>query len=189
MRGERDNSTQDTATVIDVERRTKLADATHEYLAGMLTNYEYEKRKGEVVTGLSAFTMSRFDTDPLLDPMLQHLVFFNFAHGDLDEYRLTHEYKLTIAQRREVLRWILFLRSDREYEWPPFQWVDGILADIGHSLMSLLTLGYWRKRQRRIADRDFQHFKLAGDYDVWPFMRRSDYEATLAAFCPLYPRA
>ena len=174
--------------MIDVARRTMLADVTHEYLAGMLTNYEYEKRKGEVVAGLRAFAMPRSDNDPLLAPMLHHLFFFNFAHGDLDEYRLTHEYKLTIAQRREVLRWILFLRSDREYLWPPFQWgLDGFFADIGHSLMSLLTLGYWRKRQRRIFDREFQRFKLAGDYDVWPFICREDYEAALAATCPFLP--
>jgi hypothetical protein len=167
--------------MIDVPRRTMLADATHEYLAGMLTNYEYEKRKSEAAAGLNAF-------DPLLDPMLNHLFYFCFAHGDMDEYRLTHEYKLPIARRREVLRWILFLRSDRNYEWPPFQWISGPLVDLRDSLMSLLTWGYWRKRQRRIADEEFQRFKLAGDYDIWPFIRRSDYEATLAAFCPLYPR-
>jgi hypothetical protein len=53
--------------------------------------------------------------------------------------------------------WILFLHSDLEYEWPaPFPSV---------TLMSRL-LG-WLSRQP---------IRNHGDIDMWPFIRRSDYE-------------
>ncbi len=173
--------------IVDVARRVELAEGTQEYLAGMLTNYEFERRLQ--ATDLPMFRQPRPEDDSVLSPMMQRLWNFCYVHGDLDEYRLTNEYRLPMKIRREVLRWVLFLRSDHHYEWPQLQWgPDGIFVDIGHSLLSLLTLGYWRKRQRLIADREFQQFKFAGDYDVWPFIRRSDYEATLASFCPLYPR-
>jgi hypothetical protein len=165
-----------------------LADGTHEYLAGMLTTYEFERRLH--ATDLPVFGAPRPDDDPVLSPMVQRLWLSCYVHGDLDEYRLTNEHKLPTESRREVLRWILFLRSDRQYEWPQFQCLADLNRNAGliHPLLSLLTLGYWGRVQRETFRREAEQFMLAGDHDVWPFKRREDFQAVLAESCPLCPQ-
>jgi hypothetical protein len=41
--------------------------------------------------------------------------------------------------------------------------------------MNVLTLGWWEKNKERI----FEQFKAAGDYSVWPFVTKEDFETAL----------
>jgi hypothetical protein len=118
--------------------------------------------------------------------MLERLWLLCFVHGDLEEYRLTGRYRLSDELRQETLRWVLFLRTEREYEWPEFQITAQMRRDasVVQLFTSIGTFGIWGRSQRRAFERDFNQFQSAGEYAVWPFMRRADFEESLAAACP-----
>lgn len=89
-------------------------------------------------------------------------------YSDLHEYQLATNNKLDTAAKTEIARWILFLKTELPYEWP----VNSGLQSIGMLLANLLTLGF---AQRFFVRRYCAH----GDIGVWPFIRKSDYEAAL----------
>ena len=99
------------------------------------------------------------------------------------------------SQRREAARMILFLRSDREYEWPPFPrcgpWdtMTGFLSMLGvffggfgllcgmlnafvFSLLgkSITTLAWLSRESKRRT----LAWESSGDYFVWPYLRTED---------------
>jgi methylase of polypeptide subunit release factors len=63
------------------------------------------------------------------------------------------------------------LKTDLPYEWPVIRM--GVLVMIMRVLANLVTLGL-------AARRDQRSFERSGDISVWPFLRRTDYEAALA---------
>lgn len=77
------------------------------------------------------------------------------------------------AVRLDIARSILFLQSDAEYLWPPYPGGD---FPIYNWLFNICTLGWW---ERRKADR-LREWEQHGDFAVWPFHSRSDYEAACA---------
>lgn len=171
--------------MIDKARRTALADRIHEYVIGLHTNYEFERLLHEI--DRPVFAESQPDDDPVLSPMLERMWCFCFVHGDLDEYRLTGDYGISKKARHEVLRWVLFLRSGMEYEWPVFQLTSQMHRDAGiiHPLLSLFTFGAWGRIQHRNFNAKVKQFESAGDHDVWPFKRRSDFLESYKSACPL----
>jgi hypothetical protein len=82
------------------------------------------------------------------------------------------------------LRWILFLRSDAEYRWPPFRFINPAFLpmSIFGCLLYLVTLGYWHQAEAR---RLFAEWSKHGEFTVWPFLNQDEYEQTYAEFCPL----
>jgi hypothetical protein len=80
-----------------------------------------------------------------------------------------------------VLRWVLFLRSGLEYEWPSFRLINPALVSLPRCLLSLLTFGVLSRR--RFA-REFTEWQRAGEYVVWPFFRRTGYDAVHRAHWP-----
>jgi hypothetical protein len=86
-------------------------------------------------------------------------------YSDLWEYQLAGKYRLPKGARREVARWILFLKTDLEYEWPRLSRFHSLLLLLGN-LFSVGLIG--------VAYR--KYFRRFGDWDVWPFLRRSDYD-------------
>ena len=140
--------------MVDRESRTKLAELIRHLVAGRITNDEFE------------------DSFPLrsADPAVWE-VFSCGAwalYSDLWQYRLTGRYRLPKEARREVSRWILYLKTDLEYEWPRLSLIWSILFLVGN-LFSVGLLGFGYRR----------YLRLCGDWEVWPFQRRSDYEAAL----------
>lgn len=93
-----------------------------------------------------------------------------YLYDDLHRHRLAGRYKIAPEAKTEVARWILFLRTDLEYEWPRLQG----LAWLALFITNLITLGLAGTVVRR-------RMKRAGDAEVWPFLRQSDYEAALTS--------
>jgi hypothetical protein len=79
------------------------------------------------------------------------------------------EHELAAPDRKdrpEVLRWILFLRTDLQYEWPSLPAWARILGFVP----SILTFGlFWRPYRG--------WFERQGDWRVWPFVRDADFKA------------
>ena len=57
-----------------------------------------------------------------------------------------------------------FLGTNLEYEWPVRKWIS-----IKYALLRLLGLG-------KLIDQECKDFDRRGDFDVWPFIRRAEYQ-------------
>jgi hypothetical protein len=92
-----------------------------------------------------------------------------FAWGQFSDLRI---HTLTGRDRPQperitvLERCYLFLKTDFEFEWPMSE------PSIGRGLLQILTLG----RLFRISD---EEYKSKGDFEVWPFIRKSDYETLI----------
>jgi len=142
--------------VIDRDARNRLAEGIRYLGAGIISNVEFEE---------SAMSCSA-------DPAVR-AVFLGgpwFLYHDLMRYRLKGENRLNPAVRREAARWILFLKTDLPYEWPVEP--RSLVGSLVWIVVNLVTVGLCaRSAERRFAQ--------SGDIAVWPFVRRSDYEASL----------
>jgi hypothetical protein len=90
--------------MIDRTARDALSEAIRALVSGSISNVEFEDR------------VPRRSRDPAV-----YEVFFCGAwslYDDLHEHRLVGKYHLPSKARPEIARWILFLKSDYEYEWP-----------------------------------------------------------------------
>lgn len=146
--------------MVDRDARDKMVLLLRRLVTGRITNDELEDQQPS----------SR--TDPAVSA-----IFYRGAWGlysDLHEHRLAGRHRLPRETRREVARFILFLKSDYEYEWAfPRLWQDLLWSAAG-----LLTLGlagrlYWRRMGRQ------------GPVRVWPFLRQEDFERAVRSPCYL----
>lgn len=141
--------------MIDRIARDHLAEALRALASGLISNNEFEN---------SRLPYSKND-------MAIRAIFFRGAwmlYSDLHEYRLAGSNKTDHATKSEVARWVLFLKTDLPYEWT----VCSTPETLGMLMANILTLG--------MANRLFiPRFEAQGDISVWPFIRKSAYEAVL----------
>ncbi|MEO8484384.1 MAG: hypothetical protein ABI634_19410 [Acidobacteriota bacterium] len=144
---------------IDRGGRDRLAAGIRHLASGAVTNLEFEDR-------------AEFDSP---DPAIQ-AVFWGGPwqlYSDFRSYRLRGPDRLPNSVRREAARWILFLKTDLPYEWPPARrGLRGLAYSIAWLAGSLATAGLirvWAKRS----------YAQLGDISVWPFIHRSDYDVAL----------
>ena len=90
-------------------------------------------------------------------------------YSDLQEYKLVGRNRLSKEVKRNVARAILFLKSDREFEWQEPKWhIKTLMFGLG-----LLTFGILPKWFYRHT------WANQGDIDVWPYLRSTDFTADL----------
>ena len=141
--------------MIDSPARTRLAEAIRALAAGLITNDQFE---------------SRVPVNPH-DPALRE-VFFSGPwqlYSDLRTHKLIGPYRLPDLARPEIARWILFLKTDRPYQWP----VESALEQMFRVALAFLTFGLATRLWRRSVAR-------VGDLSVWPFLTRPEFQAALA---------
>lgn len=139
--------------MIDRHARDRLGEAIRALASGQISNDEFERRVPR-------------SSDPAVRCVYADGVWF--LYSDLWGYRLKGERRLSAEQKAEVARWVLFLKTDQAFEWPqPSGWVRmGLLA------ASLLSFGLAAKIYRR-------SYQSRGDWPVWPFISRGNYEQAL----------
>jgi hypothetical protein len=140
--------------MIDRQGRTTVAESLRHLVSAQITNDEFEDR------------LPVSSEDRAVEEISQEAW---YLYSDLWEHRLTGAERLPDEVRRHIARWILFLHSDLEFEWP--QWSFG--RRFVSSAARLLTFGVLGQEGRR-------RYERAGDITLWPFLRRGDYEAALA---------
>ena len=140
--------------MIDREARDKLAESIRALVSGQITNYEFEARVPD------------WSKDPAIKAV------FNggpwMLYDDFRTYRLRGAYKLVPELKTEVARWVIFLKTDLEYEWP----VQNFLQRLLHFLGNVCTVGLVGLLYRRRLEKH-------GDVNVWPFVKESDYKVAL----------
>jgi hypothetical protein len=89
-------------------------------------------------------------------------------YSDLDDHRAEGRYALTLAQRKDIARWIFFLRSEIEYAYPAHLPEKYVLARAFAPVLNVLSFGAFG---RWLVSKD-RAFSDAGDLSVWPFESR-----------------
>ena len=135
--------------MVDRDRRDQLARAIRRLAAGLITNDEFEG--ATTALGRSQDTAIR---------SLRHAAWG--LYDDVREHRLEGHFRLGKAERRELARWVVFLKSNLEYEWPDLARWFLLLV-----LPNLLTFGLIGRLIRWWHDR-------RGDARSWPFIREQD---------------
>lgn len=140
--------------MIENEAREKYAQLLRNFLSGKIDNFKYE----------DAFHEIDFKSDEGINQIYCDVWHY---YCDLRKHKLNDPgWGFESKENREaIIRFILFLHSSYEYEWP--------IASIKETILKLLTLGAY--------DRYFDKKpKSTGDQTVWPFYRRCDYERALS---------
>jgi hypothetical protein len=133
--------------------RHRLREALRHLLSGQITNFDFDER--------TCF-QSR-------DRAVREIASAVWGlYDDLREHRLVGGDKPTATQKDAATRCILFLQTELAWEWP----VPSAAQIAASLLLDVATLGALRARRRR-------RYESAGDFSVWPFFRRADYEAAL----------
>lgn len=107
-------------------------------------------------------------TDPALHAI--HSALCYVFCGDYSDTRLTRD-SVSASESDLFDRTSLFLRTDREYEWPRDPWSRNPLA----TLQKLVTLGL----KDTISRRDEEEMMGFGEPAVWPFRNREELQAEL----------
>ena len=138
--------------MIDREARRQVAELLRHYLAGLITNDEFEDR------------LPRRSSDPAVSKVA--LASWFLYDDNRKPYKLVGRDAPSRELRSVVGRWIVFLGTDFEYEHP----VPHPIVSLAFDLASLCTFGVlgwaWRRRHR-------------AEFQYWPFIRQSDYERAL----------
>jgi hypothetical protein len=134
--------------MIDRPARRELSRALRRLVSGRVTNDEYEDQLPHEVRSSrdSGVLAIRAATWKLYD--------------DLHEHRLEGPYALGRLGRRQLARWILFLKSNDEYEWPEVPMWLGVLLLVPN----IVSFGLVGSALQRSLD-------ARGEIDVWPFIR------------------
>lgn len=173
-----------TSVMVDKERRRKLAFHLRQLSVGLATNDDFEEAVMEDVSdGWTPENYYRSERakgdsdDPIIKPMLELCW---GLYDDTRNHRLVGSDELTKEALKIIARCILFLLSDKEYEWPYFNTNNPLLRfSLKDLILSVLTLGHHYRNKREEHIISYYEWQKTGDYNVWPFFRQSDYEAAL----------
>ena len=168
--------------MVDTERRKKLAFHLRHLSVGLITNDDFESNLMDDVTNgwlpeqYYRAKEAKVD-DPIIQPMLE--LCWGLYH-DTRQHKLKGSDKLPDQSLKVIARCILFLQTDREYEWPYFDTNSPLFKfSLGEIILSILTLGQYYRVKRKEKEEAFLEFQKLGNFDIWPFLKMDSYEAQL----------
>ena len=151
--------------MIERARRRKLADLFDAFASGLLTDLAFDDSAARIC--LSS-RLGASDEDKAFQAILNWVedreAWPWYLGGRSDAYLAATD------PERLLQQCVVFLRTDLEYEWP--------IEQKGGCLLNLFTLGQWN---RIAVPRIRNRMQSMGDPTVWPFLRKSDYEAALGS--------
>jgi hypothetical protein len=131
--------------------RKQAAETLRHFVSGQITNHEFIRR----------YPHSK--RDPViwaLDDTVWCL------YDDISTHKLAGEYATTKEFKNQVARWLMFLYSDEEYLWPR----------IGRPGFRSSSGSLWWSWVFGFGQSSLKKFMASGDFEVWPFLRREDFE-------------
>jgi len=134
--------------MVNRHARYIAAEALREFMEGSISNREYERR------------FPKTKDDPALWAIYSNIW---FCYSDLSEHTLTGKHALNDEHRAILERCLLFLSSDVEFQWPPPKF------RLWYGILRLLAV------RRTLKQREEEEMSI-GDVDVWPFLRKAEYE-------------
>lgn len=168
--------------MVDKERRKKLALHLRHLSTGQISNDEFEERVMDDVTyGWLPEQYYRAKECATDDAVIRPILEYSWClYSDTFNHALKGTYKLTDQQIKEIARLILFLHTDKEYNWT---YVDITGPFIRFSFIdmmkSIITFGQHFRDRNLKREEEFELMKKSGDFEYWPFKTRIEYESQL----------
>jgi len=116
--------------MIDRSARNRLAELIRSLVSGSITNDEFEDRVPE-------------SNDRVVTEVFYHGAWC--LYSDMKEYKLKGKDVLSKEDKSIVARWILFLKSENEYEWPSASFKEAFLKSITLGVFGHNTLDKWQE--------------------------------------------
>ncbi|WP_370677364.1 hypothetical protein [Pleomorphomonas sp. PLEO] len=144
--------------MIDRSARAQLSKNLRLLISGKISNDQFE------------------DTVPTTeDAAIQAITeMAGLLYGDMSEHRLVGLHSIEPSDRREALRWILFLDSDFEYRWPQIP-----LPGLTPMRRTRSTFARWLSKVGALSPKQAGRFLASGDHLAWPFISRAEYKHAL----------
>jgi hypothetical protein len=155
--------------MIDKSARKRARNFLKKLALGRSTSYECENEFLDLCSN---------SDDPVIFALYRTI---SEMSGEFDK-PLSHLFTRGGEMRKRVCRWIFFLQTDLEYEWPKVQLAPGIRDTYNPNWFDKI-LGL----ESRIV-RSNQDFCSHGDYHMWPFISESDLNS-VKAMCAQQRRA
>jgi hypothetical protein len=184
--------------MIDTNARKELAACLDQLVSGEMTNDAFDDRYHGGNRSENWFHSE--------DGAVAEIATFGWRlySSDTFPHRLTGPYAVSEETRQTANRAIMFLQTEREYEWPRnvqdvtsylglwgpgFYLLFGIILMVsalgqggsaglfmgGLGLLAILPTFHWLATSRKRTE-DLQRFYESGDVEVWPFLRQADFE-------------
>ncbi|MGJ1311286.1 hypothetical protein [Sphingobacterium multivorum] len=170
------------ANMVDLTRREVLAYHLRHLAVGLISNDDFEE---EIIDNVSfgclpeyyySSKQAKFD-DPIIRPMLE---LSWCLYSDLENHKFTGKNQLSDKELKDIARFILFLHSDFEYEWPYFDRINPLFRfSFKDLLFTALTLGQHYGVKLNEQKQQFEEFMHTGDHELWPFISKEQYEQQL----------
>lgn len=104
-------------------------------------------------------------------------------YDDTKKHKLTGSDRLSDESLKIIARCILFLHSDREFEWPYFDTNNPLFKfSFKEVAVSILTLGQYYRNRKKEEELSYNEFKKLGNFDIWPFIKQVDYAIKMHFF-------
>ena len=136
--------------MIDRKARDELAVLVKAFVAGRITNFEYEGRLPVTKAGVQDRIINVVDD------------YIWTCYDDFKEHNMPKG-SFSLSSKKELGRIILFLNSDQEYMWPDEPSLTSKLKKLFTATQPV--------QGRRLKGFDFHN---AGDVSVWPFLHRKN---------------
>lgn len=168
--------------MVDIERRKKLALHLRHLSVGLTTNDEFEDAVMDNIT--EGWLPEQYyrskqakNDDLIIQPMLELCW---GLYDDTRQHKLTKSDRLTKDALQIIARCILFLHSNKEYEWSYFDTANPLLKfSLKDLIFTILTLGNHYRIKSQEHSISYHQWQQQGDYEVWPFFRKTDYQNQL----------
>lgn len=172
----------DKLVMVDIQKRKKLAIHLRHLSVGLLSNDDFESSilddvsSGWLPEEYYRSKEAKYD-DRIIKPMLEWCW---GLYSDTRNHKLIGRDALPEEVLKTIARCILFLQTDKEYEWPYFDSSNSLLRfSLGEIVISILSLGQYLRDKKKEKGKKFEEFKKFGDYHVWPFHLQTEYEEHL----------
>ena len=169
--------------MIDKVRRKNLAFHLRQFSVGLTSNDDFESAVMDDVSDgwlpeqYYRSKSAKNDDDPIIRPMLELCW---GLYDDTRNHKLVRGDALSKESLKIIARSILFLTSEKEYEWPYFNTNNPLLRFSWEDLiLSILTLGHHYRDKKEEHIISYYEWQKSGEYEVWPFLKKSDYEDQL----------
>lgn len=134
--------------------RNLLAENLRHYLSGTITNFEFMDRIETI-----------YRTNDKGVKAIEHE--FWFCYSDLKKHKNVGKHKLSEETENIIKRYILFLKSDNEYEWK-----DPKFPNVINWFLNVIKFGICHKKSQ---EKESENTGF-GDERVWPFFRETEFE-------------
>ncbi len=168
--------------MVDNNRRKKLALHLRNLSTGQISAVEFEKRISQDITyGYLPEQYYRAKENKTDDPVIRPILEYAWClYNDAYNHKLTGQHQLSDAQIKEIARIILFLHSDLEYDWTYIDLTNPVIRfSFTDILKSIITFGQHYRDLNLKREEEFERLKKTGDFELWPFKTKSDYEEQL----------